>query len=111
VYPLDTTVSQRLESFVPYALLQFLYYGAWETLFRGVLLLGLASRLGSAPANATQTALSVTAHFGRAVGETAAAFGAGLAFGWIALRARSVWYLAVIHWLVGVSQDWFILSR
>jgi hypothetical protein len=30
-------------------------------------------------------------------------------FGWLGLRLGSVWYVAVIHWVVGVSMDWFIL--
>jgi hypothetical protein len=32
-----------------------------------------------------------------------------LAFGWVALRTGSVWPIAITHWLVGVSCDWFIL--
>jgi membrane protease YdiL (CAAX protease family) len=109
VYPLDPRVTADLASFAPYAALQFLYYGAWEVLFRGVLLFGLKERLGARTANLAQTALSVTAHFGRALNETFAALPAGLLFGWLTLRVRSVWYIAIIHWLVGVSCDWFIL--
>jgi membrane protease YdiL (CAAX protease family) len=111
VYPLDPGVPPDAAGFVPYALTQFLYYGAWEVLFRGVLLFGLARRIGGGPANAVQTALSVTAHFGRALDETGAALGAGFLFGWITLRTRSVWYLAAVHWVIGVSQDWFIVTR
>ncbi len=110
VYPLDPTVTGAPGSFVPYALLQFLYYGSWEVLFRGVLLFGLARRWGAVPANVVQTALSVTAHFGRPVSETLAAIPAGLVFGFVDLRVGSVWYVALIHWLVGLSLDWFILS-
>jgi len=110
VYPLDAEVQTAAASFIPYALLQFLYFAAWEVLFRGVLLFGLEKRLGGGTANAVQTALSVIAHFGRPLTETFAALPAGLVFGSVALRTRSIWYLAVIHWLVGVSMDWFILS-
>ena len=110
VYPLDPSVTGAPRSFVPYALLQFLYYGAWEVLFRGVLLFGLARRFGAASANLLQTALSVTAHFGRPLSETLAAIPAGLVFGLVDLRVGSVWYVALIHWLVGVSLDWFILT-
>ncbi len=111
VYPLDPAAPTRLAGFAPYALLQLLYYGAWEVLFRGVLLFGLQPRMGPGPANVVQTALSVVAHFGRALDETAAALPAGLLFGRIALRTGSIWCVAVVHWLVGVSQDWFILTR
>ncbi|MGH7570197.1 MAG: lysostaphin resistance A-like protein [Gemmatimonadales bacterium] len=111
VYPLDPATPAQLAGFAPYALAQLLYYGAWEVLFRGVLLFGLRPRIGAGPANGVQTALSVLAHFGRALDETAAALPAGLLFGRIALRTGSIWYIAVVHWLVGVSQDWFILTR
>ncbi|HEX9704891.1 MAG TPA: CPBP family intramembrane glutamic endopeptidase [Gemmatimonadales bacterium] len=110
VYPLDPSLTPDAVRFIPYALAQFLYFGAWEVLFRGVLLFGLRGRTGDGLANAVQTGLSVTAHFGRALDETAAALGAGALFGWITLRTGSVWYLAVVHWLVGVSLDWFIVA-
>jgi membrane protease YdiL (CAAX protease family) len=109
VYPLAPEAAQQ--EFTIYALLQFLYFGAWEVLFRGVLLFATESRFGDAGSNALQTAVSVTAHFGRALNETFAAFPAGLLFGVVALRLRSIWYVAVLHWLVGVSMDWFILHR
>lgn len=110
VYPLDATVRPEPSGFTLYALLQFLYFGAWEVLFRGVLLFGLKSRIGAGPANALQTALSVIAHFGRPFTETFSAIPAGLAFGSVSLHVRSMWYVAIIHWLVGVSLDWFILT-
>ena len=56
-----------------------------------------------------QTVLSVTAHFGRAINETASALVAGPIFGWVDLKVGSIWYVAILHWLVGVSMDWFIL--
>ncbi len=107
VYPLDPAVPQN--RFVAHAALQFLYFGAWEVLFRGVLLFGLARSWGGGAANVIQTALSVTAHFGRALTETFAALPAGLVFGWASLRTGSIWYIAIIHWTVGVSMDWFIV--
>ena len=110
VYPLDTTVSPELSVFIPYALLQFFYFGAWEVLFRGVLLFGLKDRIGAGPANALQTALSVIAHFGRPLTETLVAVPGGLIFGGVCLRVRSIWYVAIIHWVVGISLDWFILT-
>lgn len=107
VYPLFPVAAHH--GFASYALLQFLYFGAWEVLFRGVLLFGLRRDLGDGSANVLQTALSVTAHFGRAINETASALPAGLVFGWVDLKLGSIWYVAILHWLVGVSMDWFIL--
>ena len=110
VYPLDPTLTSEPLVFARGAALQFCYFGAWEVLFRGVLLFGLATRVGATSSNLVQAALSVTAHFGRALNETLAALPAGLLFGWVALRVQSIWYVAVLHWLVGVSMDWFILT-
>lgn len=108
VYPLDPVAAGQ--GFVGYAALQFLYFGAWEVLFRGVLLFATRGRFGDVGANVLQTAVSVTAHFGRALNETFAAFPGGLLFGWLGLRLGSLWYVAILHWLVGVSMDWFILA-
>jgi membrane protease YdiL (CAAX protease family) len=110
VYPLDGALTATPGDFIPHALRQFLYFGAWEVLFRGVLLFGLRDRLGAGAANIVQTALSVLAHFGRPFDETLAALPAGLVFGAVDLGIGSVWYIAVIHWVVGVSLDWFILA-
>jgi len=109
VYPLDPTIVASPASFVPHALRSGLYFGAWEVLFRGVLLFGLRSVIGTGGANAGQTGLSVLAHFGRPMTETFAAIPAGFVFGWISLRTGSIWYVALIHWTVGTSMDWFIL--
>jgi len=111
VYPLDPAVSPSPAAFVPYALSAFLYFGAWEVLFRGVLLFGLAARFGAANANVTQSALAATAHFGRALNETFAALPGSLVFGLVALRTRSVWYVALIHWTLGMSMEWCLLAR
>lgn len=108
VYPLQPGLA-TLPDFVVHSLASLLYYSAWEILFRGVLLLGLEDRLGGTGANGLQTVLSVVAHFGRPATETFAALPAGLIFGSIALRTRSVWYVVAIHWTTAVSTDWFLL--
>ena len=109
-YPLDPTLTADPRVFARYAALQFLYFGSWEVLFRGVLLFGLRAPFGAASSNVVQTALSVTAHFGRALNETLAAVPAGVVFGAIDLRVGSIWYVALLHWIVGVTMDWFILT-
>jgi membrane protease YdiL (CAAX protease family) len=108
VYPLDPDLTTA--GFPFYALMAFLYFGSWEMLFRGVLLFGLKECLGDSSANVLQTALSVTAHFGRALNETLAALPAGLIFGCTSLRVGSIWYIAIIHWAVGLSMEYFIIS-
>lgn len=109
VYPLDPTLTPAVDRLLQHALGQSSYFFAWEVLFRGVLLFGLRRQVGDATANAAQTALSVLAHFGRPLPETLAAIPAGLVFGAVDLRVGSVWYVAVVHWIVGVSLDWWIV--
>jgi len=110
VYPLDASLTAAPAFFLADAARELLYFGAWEVLFRGVLLFGLRSRVGAGLSNVTQTSLSVVAHFGRAVNETFAAIPGGLIFGWLALWTGSIWYVALLHWLLGVSLNWFILT-
>ncbi|MEN8005927.1 MAG: CPBP family intramembrane glutamic endopeptidase [Candidatus Krumholzibacteriota bacterium] len=109
VYPLDPHLTAAPGPFARHAGLQFIYYSAWEILFRGILLYGLKDRFGFAAANIIQTALSVVAHFGRPFTETASAIPAGLAFGGVVRHTGSVWYVVIIHWVVGAAQDWFII--
>ncbi|HSM16843.1 MAG TPA: CPBP family glutamic-type intramembrane protease [Gemmatimonadales bacterium] len=110
VYPLDPTLTAEPARFMPHALRQAPYFFAWEVLFRGVILFGLRKHVGGATANAIQTALSVLAHFGRPMEETLSAIPAGLVFGAIDLRVGSIWYVAIIHWVVGVALDWWIVG-
>ena len=110
VYPLDAGLTSQAGPFARHGALQFIYYSAWELLFRGILLFGLKEKFGFASANIIQTALSVVAHFGRPFAETVSAIPAGLAFGGIARQTRSIWYVVIIHWVVGMALDWFIVS-
>jgi len=110
VYPLGSGLTRETGPFLTHAITQLLYYGAWEVLFRGVLLHGLQPRFGFTGSNALQTALSVVAHFGRPFSETMAALPAGLAFGGVARNTGSIWPVVIIHWTAGVAQDWFIVS-
>lgn len=110
VYPLDPGLTAEPARFIPHALRQSPYFFAWEVLFRGVILFGLRKHVGGATANVIQTALSVVAHFGRPFEETLSAIPAGLLFGAIDLRVGSIWYIAIIHWVVGVSLDWWIVG-
>jgi membrane protease YdiL (CAAX protease family) len=109
VYPLNRALQPHLPGFAAHVAGQLAYYVAWELLFRGILLFGLERRLGFAGANVVQTALSTLAHFGRPLPETLAAIPAGLAFGGIARHTRSIWYVVIIHLVVGAAQDWFIV--
>ena len=108
-YPLGP-VTRDLGSFLPHALGYLVYYVGFEFFFRGFLLLGLEKRLGAHRANLLQSVLAVIIHAGKPISEVAAAFPGSLVFGWLTLRTRSIWYSVALHWLVGVSLDWYIIG-
>ena len=108
-YPLGP-VTRALGSFLPHALGYLVYYVGFEFFFRGFLLLGLQERLGARRANLLQSVLAVLIHAGKPISEVAAAFPGSLVFGWLTLRTGSIWYSVALHWLVGVSLDWYIIG-
>ena len=108
-YPLGP-VTRALGSFLPHALGYLVYYVGFEFFFRGFLLLGLQERLGARRANLLQSVLAVIIHAGKPISEVAAAFPGSLVFGWLTLRTGSIWYSVALHWLVGVSLDWYIIG-
>lgn len=110
VYPLDPAASRAASAFLAHAALYALYYVGFEFFFRGFLLLGAAERLGPIAANLLQSGLATLVHAGKPDIEVLAAFPASLAFGWLALRTRSIWYGVTIHAAVGISLDWFLLA-
>ncbi|MCH8936810.1 MAG: CPBP family intramembrane metalloprotease [Gemmatimonadetes bacterium] len=108
-YPLGP-VTRALGSFLPHALGYLVYYVGFEFFFRGFLLLGLQERLGARRANLLQSVLAVIIHAGKPISEVAGAFPGSLVFGWLTLRTGSIWYSVALHWLVGVSLDWYIIG-
>lgn len=110
-YPLVALSGASWSHFVAWQLCYAVYYFAWEFFFRGFLQLGMKARLGVLGAMALQLSASTLLHIGKPQGETMAAVAAGLAFGLIALRARSFVYLFLLHWYVGCLTDLFCLMR
>jgi len=87
--------------------LYLLYYVGYEVFFRGFLLFGIERRLGAGPAILVTTAMTTLVHITRPVSEYAAALIAGFAFGYVALRTRSIWGVLLLHFLTGASLDFF----
>ncbi len=110
-YPLVALSGVSWGHFLAWQLCYAVYYFAWEFFFRGFLQLGAARRLGVLGAMALQVSASTLLHIGKPQGETMAAVVAGLAFGVVALRARSFLYLFLLHWYVGCLTDLFCLIR
>jgi uncharacterized protein len=110
-YPLVKIAASSATLFALWELTYLGYYIAWEFFFRGFWQLGLSGSLGAWGAMALQTAASTIMHIGKPEGETIAAIVAGVAFGLIALRTRSVLYVILLHWIIGMLTDLFCLLR
>ena len=98
-------------AFLAWAFTYSLYYLAYEFFYRGFLLKGLEPSLGTNGALWVQTIASTMVHFGKPVLETVAALPAGLIFGLVALRTRSIVYVVIIHLALGLATDFFSLVR
>jgi membrane protease YdiL (CAAX protease family) len=111
-YPLAKVASRTVGLFVLWELCYLVYYVAWEFFFRGFWQLGLSrGSLGVAGALALQTAVSTVMHIGKPAGETFAAIVGGAVFGLIALRTRSILYVLMLHWYLGMATDLFCALR
>lgn len=96
-----------------YFLSYFLYYIGWEFLFRSILLFSSESK-GVWVAILITTMVSALVHssiagFGKPLVETLSAIPAGIFFGWLTMKTRSIWYSLYIHGLVGFLTDIFIV--
>lgn len=108
-YPLTRLAGLTSGTFVAWQASRLIYYIAWEYFFRGFMLFGLAGRIGAFAAIAVQTVPSTIIHFGKPEGEMLAALVAGVIFGAIAWRTRSILYVLIIHWFAGLFTDLFCL--
>ena len=87
------------------------YYLAYEFFYRGFLQGALARRWGIVPAIWLQTVASALIHLGKPFPELIASIPAGLVFGVIAHRSRSVLWPFLLHLLLGIATDMFSLLR
>jgi membrane protease YdiL (CAAX protease family) len=109
-YPLAKSLMQDQTHIWFYELAYIIfYYIAWEFYFRGVLLFGLKDRFGVFNAILIQTISSCLVHIGKPEGEIIGSIIVGIIFGMIAYRTRSIWYVFILHALIGVLTDLFII--
>ncbi len=97
-----------------YFLSYLLYYIGWEFLFRSIILFSSEEK-GVWVAIVISTMISALVHssiagFGKPMIETLSAIPAGLIFGWITMKTKSIWYSLYIHVLVGFLTDIFIVT-
>jgi membrane protease YdiL (CAAX protease family) len=73
---------------------------AWEFIWRGVLLFGLARILGPGPAILIQAIPFAFMHLGKPEVETLTTLFGGMGFAFIAWRTGSFYYPFLIHWFI-----------
>jgi len=107
-YPLNKSAGESTFSFLSHAIAYLFYYIGWEIFFRGFMQFGLREKLGDWFSILVQTLASCLVHIGKPDGEIYGSIIAGIVWGIVAFRAQSILPIILIHWLVGVSLDFFI---
>ncbi|MBI3586538.1 MAG: CPBP family intramembrane metalloprotease [Ignavibacteriales bacterium] len=107
-YPLYKGAGSSAATFLNHAFAYLFFYLGWEFFFRGFMQFGLREKLGDWNAILVQTALSCLLHIGKPDGEIYSSILGALVWGVIAFRSRSLLFVLLMHWLLGVSLDFFI---
>ncbi len=108
-YPINKEAGTSAMMFATHAGLYFLFYLGWEFFFRGFLQFGLREKLGDWYAILVQVLASCLLHIGKPDGEIYFSIFGGLVAGIVVFRSRSLLYILLVHWLLGVSLDVFII--
>jgi membrane protease YdiL (CAAX protease family) len=110
-YPFDKNAADSIVSFFRFEALRVLFfYTAWEFFFRGFLLFGLRRAFGDWEAILIQTIPSCLWHIGMPTGEILGSIAGGILFGVLALRTRSILWVFLLHSIIGVVLDVFIIT-
>ncbi|MBC8234732.1 CPBP family intramembrane metalloprotease [bacterium] len=107
-YPLCKLAATNWTIFIPYQLAFGVYILSWEFFFRGYMLFGLEEQFGKYSILIQMIPFTIL-HHGKPFAESVGAILAGILLGVIALETRSFIYGALLHWLVAVSMDAFVI--
>jgi membrane protease YdiL (CAAX protease family) len=108
-YPLYKGAGVSPSHFMFYSLLYLTYYLGWEFFFRGYMQFGLGKRLGDWNAILVQTLASCLLHIGKPDAEIYSSILGGIVWGMIVFRTQSLLPALLLHWLLGISLDGFII--
>ena len=108
VYPINPPARNSAAALAWHLAGQILWYASWEFHFRGFIQHAIEKSGGITTAICVQTLASTLAHFGRPASEVFASILAGILWGALAWRARSLLAGILQHWLLGASLDFFI---
>lgn len=104
-------VGTNLGTIVAWAGIYGLYYISFEFFYRGFLQHLVADAWGVPQGIWVQTIASTLIHLGKPMNELLAALPAGLLFGVLTARSRSILYSTIVHLVIGMSIDLFVLSH
>lgn len=110
-YPLAKSSMRHPLQFLVMECLYLFFYLGWEFFFRGFVLFGLERRFGALCAILIQIIPSSLVHIGKPPQESFGAILAGLVFGYLALRTRSIYYPLMLHAALGIGTDLFVTLR
>ena len=114
VYPLNETIRPQytkigIDLFIIHSICFLGCYVGWEFLFRGFIQQGLSPRCGIPVAILVQTMASTMLHYGHPSSEVFGTIIAGLVWGFIAYRSRSILSGLGQHALLGIVLDWTLI--
>jgi membrane protease YdiL (CAAX protease family) len=107
-YPLFKGAGASQTAFLSHAFAYLVFYIGWETYFRGFMQFGLRQSLGDWQSILVQTAISCILHIGKPAGEIYSSVLGALIWGIIAFRAQSIFFIILLHWLLGIVLDYSI---
>jgi membrane protease YdiL (CAAX protease family) len=108
-YPLYKGAGVSPLNFTFYSLLYLAYYLGWEFFFRGYMQFGLGKRLGDWNAILVQTLASCLVHIGKPDGEIFSSILGGIVWRMVVFRTQSLLPALLLHWLLGICLDAFII--
>ena len=108
-YPLYKGAGASPSNFMLYSLLYVAYYLGWEFFFRGYMQFGLGEKLGDWNAILVQTLASCLLHIGKPDAEIYSSILGGVVWGMIVFRTQSLLPALLLHWLLGICLDAFII--
>lgn len=109
-YPIFPGAGATTGAFLGHALSYLVFYIGWEIYFRGFMQFGLRTSFGDWNSILIQVLASCLVHIGKPAAETYSSILGGLVWGILAFRTRSIFYGLLIHWLLGVALDLFIVT-
>jgi membrane protease YdiL (CAAX protease family) len=95
--------------FAIHAVLYIGYYFGWEFLFRGFLQHGISERCGAPTAVLVQTLASTMLHYGHPASEVFGSIIAGIVWGTLSFRTKSILSGFGQHALLGIVLDWTLI--